>query len=161
PSPNLRTPDQALLYPGVALIEMTNVSVGRGTDTPFELVGAPWADEGLAEHLRARRLAGLAVEPAVFVPRSGPYAGTRCRGVRLRVERGGAIEAMALGHALIDALRSLYPADFRPQGILTLVGHRPTYEAMIGGKSLREVEQISSEARAAYRKRRAPVLLYR
>ena len=84
PSPNLRSVDAAVVYPGVALIEGTNVSVGRGTPTPFELVGAPWIEGPvLAAYLERRRIAGVRFEPAAFTPSSDRYAGKRCHGIRI------------------------------------------------------------------------------
>ena len=74
PSPNLRSLEEATLYPGVALIEGTNLSVGRGTDSPFELVGAPWIDaKELAGYLNAREIAGVRFVPTNFTPTSGMY----------------------------------------------------------------------------------------
>src|SRR5262249_46781885 len=86
PSPNLRSVNEATLYPGVALIEHTNVSVGRGTDTPFEIVGAPWIDSRkFAEYLNSRLIAGVRFVPVTFTPSSGPYSGQVCRGINLIV----------------------------------------------------------------------------
>ena len=160
PSPNLRTPEQALLYPGVALVEATNVSVGRGTKTPFEVVGAPWMDERLAQRLGTSGLAGVEISPAVFRPTHGPHAGEACRGVRFRVVEPRAIESMRLGYALVLALRALYPDHFRPRGVLTLVGHRPTYDALLAARPVEEILELSAEQRADFEFRRRPVLLY-
>ena len=81
PSPNLRSVAEAVLYPGVALVEGTNVSVGRGTDTPFEVVGAPWIDDRLAERLQAESLSGVAFASTQFTPTSSTYAGRDCTGI--------------------------------------------------------------------------------
>src|SRR5204862_4815863 len=87
PSPNLRSVRQAILYPGVALVEGTNVSVGRGTETPFEILGAPWIDASqLVEALQAANLAGVAFESAEFTPKASTYAGQLCKGIRLEVK---------------------------------------------------------------------------
>ena len=84
PSPNLRSLTEAALYPGVALIEGTNVSVGRGTDTPFELLGAPWIKAGeLAQYLNAREISGVRFVPMSFVPSANPYSGQKCQGVNI------------------------------------------------------------------------------
>jgi uncharacterized protein YbbC (DUF1343 family) len=160
PSPNLRTPEQALLYPGVALLEATNVSVGRGTETPFEVVGAPWMDERLAERLGKSGLAGVEISPATFQPTAGPYAGEACRGVRFRVVERRAVESMRLGYSLVLALRALYPDHFRPKGVLTLVGHRPTYDALMAARPVEEILELAAEQRADFEYRRKPVLLY-
>ncbi len=88
PSPNMRNLTEAVLYPGVGLIEATNVSVGRGTDTPFEVVGAPWVDAGeLARYLNAREIGGVRFVPVRFTPVSSEYAGRVCGGVNIVVIR--------------------------------------------------------------------------
>ena len=93
PSPNIRTLTQAILYPGVGLIESANVSVGRGTATPFEVVGAPWISGArLADYLQRRQIAGVAFSPASFVPTASPYRGRTCQGVRLRLTDRAALE---------------------------------------------------------------------
>src|SRR5262249_32539892 len=85
PAPNRRAVAEVVLYPGVALVEGTNVSVGRGTDTPFELVGAPWIDERFVAALQGEGLAGVAITPAKFTPTSSSYAGSECTGAHLEV----------------------------------------------------------------------------
>ena len=109
PSPNLRSAEAALAYPGTCLLEATNASEGRGTDAPFLLVGAPWAKaEVLA---REAATPGFALEPASFTPEASPAApepkhrGTPCRGVRVRVTDASAARPFALGLRLLAALR--------------------------------------------------------
>ena len=107
PSPNLRTPAQALLYPGVAMLEFCNVSVGRGTDTPFELLGAPWVacDVSLAEEMNAAGIEGAVFTPVRFTPASSKFAGQECRGVHIAVTDRDAFRTMDLGLALATALQ--------------------------------------------------------
>ena len=94
PSPNLRSVTEAALYPGVALIEGTNVSVGRGTDTPFELVGAPWINSReLAAYLNARGIAGVRFVPVTFTPTASNYAGQKCEGVNVVLTERNALDA--------------------------------------------------------------------
>src|SRR5690606_10859753 len=101
PSPNLRSKEAALLYPGVALLEAKQVSVGRGTDRPFEQIGAPWIDsERLARSLAAERLGGLAIEPVAFTPTASKHAGRACRGVRFVIREPQRVDAVRLGLAL-------------------------------------------------------------
>src|SRR5205823_3663965 len=84
PSPNIRSVTQALLYSGIGLLESTNLSVGRGTDTPFEVVGAPWIDpQGLVDALNRLGLRGVRFEPVWFTPMADQYAQVQCGGVRL------------------------------------------------------------------------------
>ena len=104
----------AVLYPGVALIEGTNVSVGRGTPGPFELVGAPWIDgPALAAYLERRGIAGVRFEPAVFTPNSDRYAGKRCQGIRIVLLDRAALDAPRLGIELAVALHRLHPSPLR------------------------------------------------
>lgn len=140
PSPNLRTPHQALLYPGVALVELANVSVGRGTVTPFELVGAPWADHRLEAALRRLAPSGVTIERATFVPSKGPYAGETCRGVRMRVTRPATFSSMKLGYAMVRALVRTYPERFEPSQVNVLLGNRRVFAGVIGGGELPPVE---------------------
>ena len=106
PSPNLRSVTEAALYPGVALIEGTNVSVGRGTDTPFELVGAPWINSReLAAYLNARGIAGVRFVPVTFTPTASNYAGQKCEGVNVVLTERNALDAPELGIELAAALQ--------------------------------------------------------
>ncbi len=123
PSPNLRTLSEAVLYPGVAMAEGANVSVGRGTATPFELVGAPWADANqLTDYLNHRGIAGVRFEPAAFAPVGDHYAGRTCKGSRIIVEDRDALDSPRLGIELIAALRHLYPDTFDTDSTLAMVG---------------------------------------
>ena len=113
PSPNLRSLEAAVLYPGVALIEATNLSVGRGTDAPFLMIGAPWIDaQELASYLNARSIAGVRFLPTNFTPTSGPYARQRCGGVRIIVIDRETVDAPELGIELAAALHKLSPLGF-------------------------------------------------
>jgi uncharacterized protein YbbC (DUF1343 family) len=105
PSPNLRRIEQAVLYPGVAMVEGANVSVGRGTDAPFELVGAPWIDgKALARHLGARGIAGVQFEAATFMPREATFANQTCEGVRVHITDRNRLDSPLLGIELVAAL---------------------------------------------------------
>jgi len=131
PSPNLRSVNAAVVYPGVALIEGTNVSVGRGTPTPFELVGAPWVDgSALAGYLERRGIAGVRFEPAVFTPNSDRYTGKRCHGVRIVLSDRSALDAPRLGIELAVALHRLHPKNFAVGDMLALLGSRRTLAAI-------------------------------
>src|SRR5437867_10789602 len=127
PSPNIRSVTQALLYSGIGLLESSNLSVGRGTDTPFEVVGAPWINgQELAAALNARNLAGVRFEPVSFTPSSSAYAGQALGGVRFAVTDRDALRPVTVALALGRDLVELYPAHFRPAGIQNLLVNRET-----------------------------------
>jgi uncharacterized protein YidB (DUF937 family) len=119
PSPNLRSVDEATLYAGVGLIEGANVSVGRGTTSPFELIGAPWIDgTGLAGYLARREIGGVRFEPTDFTPDRDRYAGRDCRGVRITLTDRASLDVARLGLELTAALYRLYPTDFKLSQLL-------------------------------------------
>lgn len=114
PSPNMPTVETAVVYPGTVLLEGTNLSEGRGTTRPFELVGAPWADpEAIADDLNARGLPGVHFRPALFEPTFQKHAQTPCGGCQVHVTDRAAFRAVETGVAVIDALRSADPAAFQ------------------------------------------------
>src|SRR5690606_33844771 len=109
PSPNMRSLAEATLYPGIGLLETTNVSVGRGTDSPFEVVGAPWIDGArLAAELNAAGLGGVRFVPIEFTPRESKFAGERCGGINIVVTERAAFAPVRTGLALALALRKLF-----------------------------------------------------
>ncbi|HUZ75400.1 MAG TPA: serine hydrolase [Stellaceae bacterium] len=125
PSPNLRSLAEAILYPGVALVEGTNVSVGRGTGRPFELVGAPWIDgSALASYLSHRGIAGVSFAPVAFTPDGDRYAGRLCHGVRIGIRDRSTLNAPRLGLEIAAALHRLYPSEFAIRPLVGLVGSR-------------------------------------
>ncbi|HEU4536151.1 MAG TPA: exo-beta-N-acetylmuramidase NamZ domain-containing protein, partial [Polyangiaceae bacterium] len=161
PSPNLRSADEALLYPGVALVEGANVSVGRGTDTPFELVGAPWVDAaGLARALAAERLAGVAFEPVAFTPRAAPYRDTPCHGVRVRLRDPSSFEPVRAGLALARALAALHPAEFRAERLAGMVGDDAVVASLRAGRPVDEIVRSYQGGLEAFARKRQKYLLY-
>jgi uncharacterized protein YbbC (DUF1343 family) len=161
PSPNLRSVKQAVLYPGVALVEGTNVSVGRGTDTPFEVVGAPWIDGAdLAAALDESKLAGVAFEPAEFTPKASSYAGQACHGVRITVGSRESFEPVRTGVAIALALRKLYPDAWHPEKMNQIIGNTSVTEAILALRPLEEIEALWSADLAAFREKREKYLLY-
>ena len=161
PSPNLRTPDATILYPGVALIEQTNVSVGRGTATPFMLVGAPWIDgPALAGYLERRGIAGVRFEPAAFTPSSDRYAGKRCQGIRIVLSDRTALDAPRLGLELAVALRRLHPNAFAVRDMLALLGSRQTLAAIEAGEDPSLISKRWQTGLDAFAAVRAKYLLY-
>jgi uncharacterized protein YbbC (DUF1343 family) len=161
PSPNIRSVTQALLYSGIGMLEGTNLSVGRGTDTPFELVGAPWIDaHGLAGRLNALRLSGVRFEAVMFTPTDDSYAGVNCRGVRLIVTDREAIRPVTVALALAGALRAQHRDQFRPENIQLLLVHRPTMWAFLRSASLDRLVGWAEVDRASFLNRRASYLIY-
>jgi uncharacterized protein YbbC (DUF1343 family) len=161
PSPNIRAPHQALLYAGLGLLEFTNVSVGRGTPWPFEVVGAPWITRAtaLAEALNARGLAGVRFEAASFTPTASAHAGQPCSGVRLAVTDREAIRPGAVALTLARELQLRSPA-FRPAAIQNLLVNRATMWAFLRGDRMDRVRGWAEATRASYLQRRAAYLLY-
>lgn len=162
PSPNIRSVTQALLYSGVGLLEATNLSVGRGTDTPFEVVGAPWIEAGgLAEALAQQRLAGVRFEPAWFTPTGDKYARTPCAGIRLIVTDREAVRPYAVGLAVAKALRLRHRDQFKPEAIQNLLVNRSTMWGFLRGDPLERLLAWASSDRVSFLKRRASYLIYR
>jgi uncharacterized protein YbbC (DUF1343 family) len=162
PSPNLRSVNEAALYPGVALIEGTDISVGRGTDTPFELVGAPWIKPRvLADYLNARLIAGVRFVPVTFTPTSANFPGQLCGGVNLIVTERNMLDAPEMGVELASALQKLYPDHWKPDHMLGSLGNRQIFEALSRGDDPRSIAQAWQDDLQKFREIRAKYLLYR
>jgi uncharacterized protein YbbC (DUF1343 family) len=161
PSPNMRSLTEAALYPGVGLIEGTNVSVGRGTDTPFELVGAPWIDaRQLAEYLNARAISGVRFVPTEFTPTTDVYAQKKCGGVNILVTDRNALDSPELGVEIASALHALYPAQYEMKNLDKLMVNAATTAAISEGQDPRRIWTEWNEAIEGFRKTRAKYLLY-
>jgi len=161
PSPNLRGLTAASLYPGVALIEGTNVSVGRGTDTPFELVGAPWIkSRELAAFLNARGIAGVRFVPVSFTPSASNYDGKDCEGVNLVLTDRNALDAPELGIELAAALKKLYPADFKIERMTELLVNQLAYDGLLQGRDPRRIAQDWQEELEKFEVVRKKYLIY-
>lgn len=131
PSPNLRSTAEAILYPGLGLLEGTNLSVGRGTDTPFEIVGAPWIDANqLAGYLNARSIPGVRFEATQFTPTGDHYVRQLCDGIRIHVTDRNALDAPLLGIEIASALHHLYPANWNVAPMRGALGSRSTFDAL-------------------------------
>jgi uncharacterized protein YbbC (DUF1343 family) len=161
PSPNLRTLTEATLYPGVAMIEGSNVSVGRGTDSPFELIGAPWIDSAaLLSYLDQRKIPGVRFQSADFTPSADTYAGRSCHGVRVSLDNRLALDSPALGIELIAALHHLYMDDFKIDATLSMVGSRRTLEEIKSGVDPKQIVAQWQPELENFRILRARYLLY-
>ncbi len=162
PSPNLRSLTEATLYPGVAVVEFTNVSVGRGTETPFELLGAPWikATE-LAQYLNGRNISGVRFVPITFTPTSSEYAGQECRGVNtVLVDRAG-LDAPEMGLELASALHKLYPEQFHIERMIELLLNQTAYDAIVAGQDPRRIAEDMREPLEKFQRLREKYLIYK
>src|SRR5207244_8805562 len=156
PSPNIRSLTQALLYSGIGLLEATNLSVGRGTDSPFEVVGAPWIEpQGLAAALNQQGLRGVTFQPIRFTPTADVYANVLCGGVRLIVTDREAIRPVTVGLALGRTLRTRHRDQFRPENIQNLLVNRSTMWAFLRGEAFERVTAWAEIDRSAFLNRRA------
>ena len=161
PSPNLRSVTEAGLYPGVGLIEGTNVSVGRGTDTPFELLGSPWIKgKEFAAYLNARGIAGVRFVPVTFTPTTSNYAGQKCEGVNLLLTDRNALDGPELGIELATALQKLYPADYKIDRITELLVNQAAYDGLTSGKDPRRIAQDWQEDLDKFELIRKKYLIY-
>ncbi len=161
PSPNIRSLTQALLYSGIGLLEATNLSVGRGTDTPFEVVGAPWIDgDGLAAALNRRGLPGVTFSGVRFTPTADVYAKMPCGGVRMTVTDRDAIRPVTVALALASELRERHRAEFKPESIQNLLVNRSTMWAFLRGEPLARLLAWADMDRSSFLNRRASYLIY-
>ena len=162
PSPNLRSVTEAALYPGVALIEGTNISVGRGTDTPFEMVGAPWVkSREFAAYLNARGIGGVRFVPVMFTPTSAVYSGQACQGVNIVVTDRKGFDAPELGIELAAALQKLYPADYKIGRMQELLVNQSVYDGLMAGEDPRRIAQDWMEGLEKFEKIREKYLIYK
>ncbi len=159
PSPNLRDTVALSLYPDVGMVEGADVSVGRGTATPFGVVGAPWIDgRALADDLRAMHV-NAEFTPTRFVPAEGTYRGVLCEGVRI-VRLPGAMQPGAVGFALALALHRRYPEHFHIDAIRASVGSRAIADMLEEGRPLDAIERVADAQSAVFVRERAAYLLY-
>ena len=162
PSPNMRNVNQATLYPGIGAIEYSNISVGRGTDQPFEQIGAPWINgPQLAERLNARRLAGVRFYPISFTPKATKYANEECHGVFMLITNRGALQPVRVGFEIASALMALYGAKYEPNNMWRLIGSETLVAAIQQGEDPATMAQRWTADEARWRRLRAKYLLYR
>ena len=162
PSPNMRSLEAAALYPGIGLLEFTNLSVGRGTDAPFLMVGAPWIDaDALAQALTALDLPGVRIMPVQFTPNASTHAQTLCHGVRFTVTHREELDSLALGSALASALCRGYPAAFDTKNLNKLLLHAESAAAWRAGDPGSQVRAAWHRDERLFMLRRRPFLLYK
>jgi len=162
PSPNLRDLEEATLYPALGLVESTNISVGRGTDTPFEVFGAPWIEaRALAQFLNHRFLPGLRFFPVDFTPQKPyPYAGELCHGVRVLLTDRNVLDAPELGLEIASALHRLYPEKFQLEKMKTNLANQSILDDLAAGRDPQRIAESWLPALDAFEQERQKVLLY-
>jgi uncharacterized protein YbbC (DUF1343 family)/CubicO group peptidase (beta-lactamase class C family) len=161
PSPNMRGPTAATLYPGVGLLEFCKLSVGRGTDTPFEILGSPYIDElKLAAELNRAGLGGVRFVPARFTPSGSVFAGEECRGVKILLTDREVFRAADLGMVLASTLQRLHGKELELGKMSRLLGDEATLTAIQSGASLETLRVTRDRGIAAFLKAREPHLLY-
>jgi uncharacterized protein YbbC (DUF1343 family) len=162
PSPNMRRLSQALLYPGLGIMETTNVSVGRGTDTPFEVFGAPWVKPvELANALNEANTPGVRFVPRYFTPKSSKFEGQRCGGVDVILTDASKLNATDVGMAIAATLRKLYPDDWETKNYNRLLINKAIADAVNAGASVEELQALARGGVDEFRQRREAVLMYR
>jgi uncharacterized protein YbbC (DUF1343 family) len=160
-SPNIRSLTAAIFYPGIGLLETTNVSVGRGTDTPFEVIGAPWLDgQELASYLNSVSLPGVSFDAIRFTPDASKFAGEPCGGVRLTITNREVFDPLRVGFEIARHLATAYANTWDVDAYLRLLGNDETLEAVRKGLSYSEILASYETNLNAFRERRDQYLLY-
>jgi uncharacterized protein YbbC (DUF1343 family) len=161
PSPNLRTASAAVLYPALGLLEGTNVSVGRGTDAPFEVLGAPWVDaDALLAAMERAKLPGVSFAKTAFTPKASVYRGEHCAGLSVKVADRARFDPVRTGVALARALHETRPKDFQLDKMAPLLGSAPALEGIRAGQELDAITRLWQPDLEAFRKTRDRFLLY-
>jgi len=166
PSPNLRSVTAATLYPGLGMLDLVNVSVGRGTSNPFEQFGAAWMKApDVAAALTARQIPGVTFSATTTTVADDsnhyPFHGQTIDAVRIALTDRNALDSPELGIEILSVLHRLYPAQFQLERSLRLIGSRDTLDAITRGDDPRSIAASWNSALAAFRAARAPYLLYR
>jgi uncharacterized protein YbbC (DUF1343 family) len=162
PSPNMRSLVQAILYTGVCLLESRQVSVGRGTDTPFQMVGAPWFKSAeMADYLNARRVPGVRFIARRFTPNASVFKDQQCEGVEVLLTDRKALRSVTAGLEMVAAVLKLNPGKFDVAGIMRLLGNDATAARLKAGDDPRQIAKSWKSGLNAFRKIRARYLLYK
>ncbi|MEM7603086.1 MAG: DUF1343 domain-containing protein, partial [Verrucomicrobiota bacterium] len=160
PSPNMRSLTAAMLYPGIGLLEFMELSVGRGTETPFEWIGAPYVErEELLAYLQSLPLPGVSLEPASFTPEASKFVDTLCHGVRFEITNRDTFRPLDLGIAIAHYLCRHHSEEVHPQKLETLLVH-PTATALQSGAPLPSIRPDWKGSLQQFRDRRMRFLLY-
>jgi len=162
PSPNMRSLTEAILYPGIGLLETTNLSVGRGTDTPFEVLGAPWLnDKMLALGLNRLNLPGVLFMPLQYTPGSSKFEGQLCRGVSIQITDRDQFESVRTGFEIALTLRRLFKMQWKTGNLGRLLGNEPVLKAIRNGRSYPEILDIYTPDLEKFKQRRLQYLIYK
>jgi uncharacterized protein YbbC (DUF1343 family)/CubicO group peptidase (beta-lactamase class C family) len=162
PSPNMRSLTEATLYPGIGLLETTNVSVGRGTDTPFEVVGAPWIDgRQLAKYLNDRNIKGARFVPVRFKPNASIFKDQECGGINIIITDRSQFDSVRTGIEIAAALRKLYSNNWEVDRYARLLVNGTFLEMVKRGDTPDQLSAEAARQSADFEKRRAPYLLYK
>ncbi len=158
----MRSLTEATLYPGIGLLETTNVSVGRGTDTPFEVVGAPWIDAAkLAAYLNGRNLTGVRFVPVKFKPNASVFKDENCGGINLIIVDRAKFNSVRTGLEVAAALRKLFPADWKSENYNRLLVNSEIFEMVRRGDEPAAIENAWQKSLDSFKNRRARFLLYK
>ena len=162
PSPNMRSIRAAALYPGIGVFEYTNISVGRGTNTPFELVGAPWINEqDLADAINAAKPAGVKVLPIKFTPTESKFKGEECRGISIMITDLEKFRPFEFGLTVMHELHKLYPRTWETQRLLKLLGNRKSYQQLVDGEDVATMLKTIEKDLEAFRARKKEFEIYK
>jgi uncharacterized protein YbbC (DUF1343 family) len=160
-SPNMRNMLEAVLYPGICLLEGTNVSVGRGTDRPFELVGAPWIEpRRLAAALKAVQPPGVEFVPIFFTPNASKYRGIKCGGVNVLITSCEKLNSVLVGLTLVSVLHRLYPTEYEMGNVMELLGNAEAMKRLKSGQSPATVLRIGAPEIQSFLTKRRKALIY-
>ncbi|HXF05227.1 MAG TPA: exo-beta-N-acetylmuramidase NamZ domain-containing protein [Blastocatellia bacterium] len=161
PSPNMRSMNAAALYPGIGLLETTNLSVGRGTERPFEQIGAPWLDgKRLAFELNQKSIPGVRFIPIRFTPRASKFAGEECGGIMIVITDRSALRPVRLGIEIAVALRKLFRESWRAEDFGRLLANRRALELLLQGADADQIERSWQSSLEEFRRLRRKYLLY-
>jgi uncharacterized protein YbbC (DUF1343 family) len=161
PSPNMRSMTAAILYPGVCLLEPTNVSVGRGTDRPFELLGAPWIEpRRFSAEVEAASIPGIHTVPVFFTPNADKHRGKRCGGVSLVITDSEKLNSVLLGLTLISVLYRMYPEEFQINPVMELLGNAAAMRKLKAGQPPSDILEADRPDLEKFLAKRRKVLIY-
>lgn len=162
PSPALRTTKGSILYPGIEILQDSGVSVGRGTQAPFEQFGAPWMDgDAVAAALNERHLPGLRFDSKSFIPIGGPHSGERCGGVSIRITDRFVVRSMRMGLEIAEILQKLYSKEFETDKLVVLLGNADTVQQIKDNVPPEKIVASWSETLNAYDQVRRKYFLYK
>ena len=157
----MRSLTEALLYPGIGLLETTNLSVGRGTETPFELFGAPWIDaDALAQALTRLGLPGVAFRPLQFTPDASKFEAELCHGIGIRITDRERFDPLRTGLEIAARLQGMYPQQWEIESYIRLLGNDAVWQAVRSGRPYAETLALYEPALEAFKQRRVQYLIY-